>query len=101
MPAQKVLLDTYILRSRTDHTGHFIAPHGLPKSAGPDSYVIDGVLVAIQHPNGAWVTLDTSNQYNNTFFWNDERVEGWITRENQPFSNRDVRIVIFAHWFVG
>jgi len=57
--------------------------------------------VAIQHPNGAWATLDASNQYNNTFFWNDERVERWITRENQPSSNREVRIVIFAHLIVG
>jgi hypothetical protein len=97
-PTEAQLL-TFVLKTKTNNDGHFMAPHGLKQKTekpGGTYYPIYGILVAVQHQNGAWNTIDTSNKFNNTFFWNDERVEGWISRGDQGFANRPVRIVVFA-----
>lgn len=97
MPAEAQLL-TFVLKSQTNNDGHFVAPHGLKQKpeAGGTFYPIYGILVAVQHQNGAWNTIDSSNKFNNTFFWNDDRVEGWISRGDKALANRPVRIVVFA-----
>lgn len=96
-------LTTFVLDGNTNEDGHFIIPHGIKVTSevGENFYRIYGILVAIQHPNGAWNTIDTSNQYNNTFFWNNERVEGWINRPDKTFGRRPVRIIVFALRVVG
>ncbi len=104
MPAaQESIVRTFVLNGNTNADGHFIIPHGIRTigDAGQNYYRIYGMLVAIQHSNGAWNTIDTSHQYNNTFFWNDQRVEGWINRTDKAFGNRPVRIVVFAVVVVG
>ena len=96
-------LKTFVFEGRSNHDGHFIIPHGLriKGDAGQNYYRIYGILVSIQHRNGAWNAIDTSNKFNNTFFWNNERVEGWISRSDKVFGNRPVRIIIFAQEIVG
>lgn len=80
---------TYYLTTTTIQNGSFSVAHGLGNS------YIYGIVVAIQHLNGNWHTLEFSNASDNRFWWNTTYVQGLI---NTPdFRFRPVRIIIFAY----
>jgi hypothetical protein len=94
----KVQLDTFLLETSTDNNGFFSIPHGLEVFT-PDGYQIEGIVVAAQHQNNNWHTLEISNAVDNRFWWNQTVVQGLIASPN--FHNRPVRIIIFALPIVG
>lgn len=78
----------YYYQTKTNANGQFVVAHKLTNKD------ILGILVAVQHKNGSWHTLEQSNKFNNNFWWNIDSVRGWI--HSDPFKNRPVRIVVFA-----
>ncbi|MBL8132583.1 MAG: hypothetical protein JNL42_12055 [Anaerolineae bacterium] len=72
--------------ARTNASGEFRVTHGI-------SGEIYGVLVAIQHADGAWITLERSHAISNGRLWNDQEIIGWIA--SPDFVDRDVRILVF------
>ena len=77
---------TYYLGTTTNYRGFFSVPHGLSSDR------IWGIQVAVQHVNGNWHTLENSNRVDNVFWWNNQRVEGFIG--SSDFYNRPVRIIL-------
>ena len=94
----KVQLETFLLETSTDNNGFFSIPHGLEVFT-PDGYRIEGIVVAVQHLNNNWHTLEISNAVDNRFWWNQTVVQGLIASPN--FHNRPVKIIIFALFIVG
>jgi hypothetical protein len=94
----KVKLDTFLLETATDNNGFFTVQHKLEQFQ-PDGYRIRGIIVAVQHHNLNWHTLEFSNSVDNRFWWNERVVEGVIGSPN--FSNRPVQVVVFAQFIVG
>lgn len=88
--AAKRTLTTFISSTTTDSTGYFSVAHEI----SPKLYAIQGIIVAIQHTNGNWHTLEYSNSIDNRFWWNDTYVQGIITAS--WFAKRPVKITIFA-----
>ncbi|MHC5722152.1 MAG: hypothetical protein ACYTX0_61590, partial [Nostoc sp.] len=81
---------TFYLTTTNDQTGFFSVPHGLGNS------YIYGIVVAIQHINGNWHTLEGSSFTNDErFWWNTTNVQGLINSPNFQF--RPVKIIIFAY----
>jgi hypothetical protein len=93
-----VALKTILVKSHTDDSGFFSAPHGLERYT-PDGYAIRGVTVAVQHANGNWHTLEMSHNVDNRFWWNKDVVAGLIASPN--FFGRPVQIIVFAESIVG
>ena len=93
-----VTLKTILVKTNTDANGFFSSPHGLEHYT-PDGYAIHGILVAVQHKNGNWHTLESSNTIDNRFWWNKDTVEGIIASPN--FFMQSVQIIIFAESVVG
>lgn len=80
---------TYYLTTTTNSNGFFSVQHSLGSK-------IYGMVVAIQHVNGNWHTIDVSNAYDHRFWWNTQRVEGMIANP-VSFPNRPVRIILFVY----
>ncbi|MEH2236363.1 hypothetical protein [Nostoc sp.] len=81
---------SFYLTTTTDQNGFFSVAHGLPSTS-----TIFGMVVAVQHINGNWHTLEFSNSVDNRFWWNTTNVEGFM---NSPdFRFRPVRIILFVY----
>ncbi|MDZ8223363.1 MULTISPECIES: hypothetical protein [unclassified Nostoc] len=81
---------TFYLTTTTDQNGFFSVAHGLPSTS------ILGIVVAIQHANGNWHTLEGSSFTNDErFWWNTTTVTGGINSPNFQF--RPVKIIIFVY----
>lgn len=93
-----VKLETFLLETRTNDLGEFSIAHGLEKF-NPDVYHIKGIVVAIQHKNNNWHTMELSHVVDNRFWWNDVAVCGLVASPN--FHRRPVRIIVFAQFVVG
>lgn len=78
--------------------GFFSVAHEL-EIFEPDGFSIQGIVVAVQHVNGNWHTLEISNEIDNRFWWNDTLVQGLIASPN--FHNRPVKVIVFAVFVVG
>ncbi len=94
-----VALSTYVIKTKTDSSGRFIVEHNIAKPSG-DGLHIQGIVVSIKHKNGNWHTLEFSNNVDNRFWWNDRYVQGVIA-STPNFSNRPVKIIVFAQFIVG
>lgn len=93
-----VTLKTILVKAETDENGFFSAPHGLERYT-PDGYAIRAILVAVQHKNGNWHTLEYSHDVDNRFWWNKDVVAGVIASPN--FFKQPVQIVVFSEPVVG
>jgi hypothetical protein len=71
----QVQLDTFLLETHTNSNGRFSIAHGL-EVFSPDGTRIDGIVVAVQHQNNNWHTLEGSNTVDNRFWWNETIVQG-------------------------
>ena len=91
-------IELFHLESATNGQGFFSVPHGLEKWE-PNGYRIVGIVVAVQHSNGNWHTIELSHDVDNRFWWNAHDVQGMIASPN--FVNRPVSIVVFARFVVG
>ena len=91
-------MKTILIETKTDEKGFFSAPHGLERYT-PDGYTIRAILVAVQHKNGNWHTLEFSNNVDNRFWWNKDVVAGIIASPN--FFMHPVRVLVFAEAVVG
>jgi hypothetical protein len=89
------------ITGQTDSNGRFSLPLPWPLgrgciygggSDGIEKYVGFGV-VAVQHPNGNWHTVEQSRYVDNNFWWNNESIAGWIT--SPEFANRPIRAILF------
>lgn len=84
--AQTEGIGVTILSARTNGRGEFHVVHGI---AGE----IYGMLVAVQHINGNWSTLEISNRVTNDIMWDDQEVRGWIGSTDYDF--QEVKIILF------
>jgi hypothetical protein len=91
-------LATFLYETSTDNAGFFSVAHEL-EIFEPDGFSIQGIVVAVQHVNGNWHTLEISNEIDNRFWWNDTLVQGLIASPN--FHNRPVKVIVFAVFVVG
>jgi len=83
---------TFYLTTSTNQNGFFSVAHSLPSTS------IYGMVVAIQHINENWHTLEGSSFTNdNRFWWNTTTVNGIINSPNFLFANRPVRIILFVY----
>ncbi len=89
MPVAQELV-SFELDANTDDRGFFSLQHNLNTSV----FRIRGILVAVQHQNGNWHTLEVSNSVDNRFWWNDTDVQGVISSSN--FHNRPVRVTVLT-----
>lgn len=99
MAASMIQLSTFFLETSTDNNGFFSISHGLEVIMPPPPFrgsiwVIEGIVVSVQHQNNNWHTLEISNAVDNRFWWNQTVIQGLIASPN--FRNRPVKIVIFA-----
>lgn len=98
--ANEVHLETFLLETSANDQGRFSVPHGLEEAvAGRNWYRIQGIVVAVQHKNKNWHTLELSHNVDNRFWWNTKVVAGIIASPN--FYNRPVKIIIFATHEIG
>jgi hypothetical protein len=97
----RTAVDTFLLFTDTDSTGHFSVPHNLVVvGMGGPHFEIDGITVAVQHnQNQNWHALEQSNAVDNRFWWNETLVEGRIGSSN--FHNSPVKIIVFASYLPG
>jgi hypothetical protein len=86
---QRINFSTYYLFAKTDGRGFFSVSHGLPSEKQ-----IYGMLVAVQHVNGNWHSLELSNAVDNRFWWDRQSVSGVVGAPN--FYNRPVKIILFV-----
>ncbi len=91
-------IELFHLESVTNGQGFFSVPHGLEKWE-PNGYRIVGIVVAVQHSNGNWHTIELSHDVDNRFWWNAHDVQGMIASPN--FVNRPVSIVVFGKFVVS
>ena len=90
------------ITGQTDNNGSFSLSLPWPievgclPSGGSDGYEqrLAFAVVAIQHENGNWHTVEQSRYVNDNFWWNNQAVAGWIT--SSEFANRSIRVLLFV-----
>ena len=101
-PFRAILFSSaWVITGQTNDKGRFSIPLpspigagcSIPPNGGSKTW-LHSAMVSIQHRNGNWHTLEASNTVDNRFWWNDQRVEGWIA--SPDFSNRPVRVILFT-----